>query len=49
MSMKHLNDLDPKELERRVEDIHKRYAKGLNCAERVFLTILSLFLTPEIS
>jgi C_GCAxxG_C_C family probable redox protein len=40
--MVHLKNWDPQELERQVENIHKGYAKGLNCAERVFLTIHSL-------
>jgi C_GCAxxG_C_C family probable redox protein len=43
--MTHLKKIDPEELLRRVEDLHKEYAEGLNCSERVFLIVHSLLET----
>ena len=43
--MAHLKNMDHEELLRQVESIHKKYAKGLNCSERVFLTLHSLLKT----
>jgi C_GCAxxG_C_C family probable redox protein len=40
--MAHLKEVDHEELLRRVEDLHKEYAEGLNCSERVFLVVHSL-------
>jgi hypothetical protein len=40
--MAHLKEVDHEELLRRVEDLHKQYAEGLNCSERVFLVVHSL-------
>jgi C_GCAxxG_C_C family probable redox protein len=40
--MAHLKNVDHEELLRQVESIHKKYAKGLNCSERVFLTLHGL-------
>ena len=43
--MAHLKDVDREELLRQVESLHKKFAEGLNCSERVFLTIHSLLKT----
>ena len=40
--MAHLNSMDPKALLDRAETIHEGYVAGLNCAERVFLTVRGL-------
>ena len=37
--MAHLKRLDREEMRRRAEAIHEGYVAGLNCAERVFLTV----------
>ena len=43
--MAHLKRMDRKELLERAEGIHKGYVAGLNCAERVFLTVHALMET----
>jgi C_GCAxxG_C_C family probable redox protein len=40
--MAHLKSMDRKELLDRAEAIHNGYVAGLNCAERVFLTVRAL-------
>jgi C_GCAxxG_C_C family probable redox protein len=40
--MGHLQRLDREELFRRAQTIHEGYVTGLNCAERVFLTVHAL-------
>lgn len=40
--MAHLKSMDRKELFSRAEAIHEGYVAGLNCAERVFLTVRAL-------
>ncbi len=40
--MAHLKPMDRKERIERAEAIHKGYVAGLNCAERVFLTVHAL-------
>ena len=37
-----LKKLDREDFERQVESVHNRYVEGLNCAERVFLSLHSL-------
>jgi len=44
-TMADLKTSDPKELLRRVEEVHRRFAEGLNCSERVFLVVHSLLET----
>jgi len=43
--MAHLKDVDREELLRQVESLHRKYAEGLNCSERVFLTLHGLLET----
>jgi C_GCAxxG_C_C family probable redox protein len=40
--MAYLKTIDPEELLRRVEEVHKSYPKGLSCSEKVFLVVHSL-------
>jgi len=43
--MAHQKDVEREELLRQVESLHKKYAEGLNCFERVFLTLHGLLAT----
>ena len=43
--MAHLKNMNHEELLRQVESVHKKYADGLNCSERVFLTMHSILKT----
>jgi len=47
--MARLKDMDREELLRQVESLHKKYAEGLNCSERVFLTLHGLIETDILS
>ena len=43
--MSRLKDMSREELLRQVESLHRKYAEGLNCSERVFLTLHGLLET----
>jgi len=45
INMANLKKMEHEELLRQVENIHKKYAEGLNCSERVFLTLYNLLET----